>query len=95
MRELYQERRDALIGGLSSLGWRIKPPRATFYVWAAVPPGYNSRELCAWLLEKAGIVTTPGNGFGPNGEGYFRMALTVSKERIEEAVKRIAELHDK
>ena len=86
---IYRERRDTLIDGLNSIGWDIPKPKATFYVWAQVPPGYTSSELCTTLLNKAGIVTTPGNGFGQNGEGYFRMALTVKKERLREAVNRI------
>lgn len=87
--EIYRERRDTLIDGLQSLGWKIPRPKATFYVWVPVPPGYTSAELTTTLLEKAGIVTTPGNGFGKNGEGFIRMALTVDKERIAEAVDRI------
>ena len=87
--EIYRERRDTLIDGLQSLGWNVPRPKATFYVWVPVPPGYTSAELTATLLEEAGIVTTPGNGFGKNGEGFIRMALTVDKERLAEAVDRI------
>ncbi len=86
---VYAERRDTLIDGLNSIGWHVPKPKATFYVWTPAPPGYTSSELSFTLLEKAGIVTTPGIGFGPNGEGYVRMALTVAKERLVEAVERI------
>ncbi len=86
---VYEERRDTLIDGLQSLGWQVARPKATFYVWIPAPPGYTSSELATTLLEKAGIVATPGNGFGKNGEGFIRMALTVDKERLVEAVKRI------
>jgi LL-diaminopimelate aminotransferase len=86
---VYVERRDVLVDGLDSIGWHVPKPKATFYVWVPVPPGYTSSELSTMLLEKAGIVTTPGIGFGRNGEGYVRMALTVSKERLAEAVERI------
>ncbi|NQT95350.1 MAG: LL-diaminopimelate aminotransferase [Candidatus Omnitrophica bacterium] len=90
---MYQKRRDVLVDGLNGLGWKIDKPKATFYVWIPVPPGYTSNELTKSLLEKADIVTTPGIGFGPNGEGYIRMALTVSEERLKEAVDRIKRLH--
>jgi LL-diaminopimelate aminotransferase len=86
---IHAERRDILVDGLNSLGWHVPKPKATFYVWAPVPPGYTSSELCTTLLKQAGIVTTPGIGFGKNGEGYFRMALTVTKERLVEALERI------
>ena len=90
MREIYTERRDILVAGLKKLGINVEPPKATFYVWFEAPAGYDSSSFAALLLEKAGIVATPGNGFGDPGEGYVRMALTVSKERLQEAVERIA-----
>jgi LL-diaminopimelate aminotransferase len=86
---VYAERRDVLVDGLNRIGWLVRKPQATFYVWVPVPPGYTSAELCKTLLEEAAIVTTPGNGFGQNGEGFIRMALTVGKERLAEAVERI------
>jgi LL-diaminopimelate aminotransferase len=92
MRHLYEERRDVVMKGLSELGIKADPPMATFYVWAEVPEGYSSTSFVAHLLEKAGIVTTPGNGFGDPGEGYFRIALTVSKERLQEAIDRIKKI---
>lgn len=95
LNNIYQRRRDILVEGLNGLGWKVAKPKATFYVWAPVPPGYTSNELSKMLLEKADIVTTPGVGFGPNGEGYIRMALTVSEDRLKEAVDRIKRLHKK
>ena len=86
---LYQERRDALCEGLKALGWRVASPRATFYLWVKVPQGNDSRAFASLLLEKCDIVVTPGVGFGQHGEGYIRFSLTVSKERIAEAVERI------
>lgn len=86
---IYKERRDALVNGLNSLGWRVSRPKATFYVWAKALPGYNSTNLAKALLEKADIIVTPGVGFGKYGEGYIRMALTVPKERIKVAIQRI------
>ena len=90
---MYQRRRDILVDGLNSIGWKVKKPKATFYVWIPVPPGDTSNELTKSLLEKADIVTTPGVGFGPNGEGYIRVTLTVPEERLQEAVDRIKRLH--
>ena len=92
MQKIYQDRRDALIGGLQQIGLHPEPPKATFYVWCPIPAAFKSKEFTALLLREAGIVTTPGSGFGEPGEGYVRMALTVSKERIEEAVSRMRKL---
>ena len=86
---IYAERRDVIIDGLQSLGWKVPRPKATFYVWIPVPPGYTSSELTTTLLKEAGIVTTPGIGFGQSGEGFIRMALTVDKVRLAEAIERI------
>jgi len=93
MRDLYQDRRDYLINGLRGFGWKITPPKAAFYVWAKIPKGFSSSmETAKAFLDKADIVVTPGNGFGENGEGYIRMALTVSRDRINEAVTRISKI---
>ncbi|MCK8601310.1 LL-diaminopimelate aminotransferase [Desulfoferrobacter suflitae] len=92
MQKTYQERRDVLIAGLRRAGIEAQSPKATFYVWCPVPAGYSSKEFSSLLLKEAGIVTTPGSGFGEPGEGYIRLALTVSRERIEEAVERIRKL---
>jgi LL-diaminopimelate aminotransferase len=88
-RLIYQGRRDRLVKGLTDLGWEVDPPQASFYVWIPVPRGYSSTEFTAALLDRTGIVVTPGNGFGQHGEGFFRVALTVPEARIEEAVERI------
>lgn len=90
--KIYQERRDVFVDGLNSLGWNVSKPKATFYVWIPVPGNYSSAELTMILLENAGIVTTPGNGFGPSGEGFIRAALTVPTDRIKEALGRIENL---
>jgi len=89
IRRTYQERRDLLLPGLRALGLDPVTPAATFYVWIPVPEGYTSASFCTHLLTKAGIVTTPGNGFGKSGEGYVRIALTKDKERIREALDRM------
>ncbi len=92
LRAIYQERRDVLVAGLRNLGLEFDTPSATFYVWIEAPKGYTSASFTAHLLEKAGIVTTPGNGFGAPGEGYIRMALTTTKERLAEAVDRLKQI---
>jgi LL-diaminopimelate aminotransferase len=92
MQKIYQDRRDALVKGLREIGLDPEKPKATFYVWCPIPAGYTSKAFTTLLLREAGIVTTPGSGFGEPGEGYVRMALTVGKERIEEAVGRIRRL---
>lgn len=90
--KIYEERRNVLVDGMKSLGWNVRSPRATFYVWAPVPPGYTSPEIAMKFLQDTGIVVTPGNGFGKNGEGYFRMAITVPKERIQQALDRVKKM---
>ena len=90
MNKIYRERRDALLSGLMELGLDVKPPKATFYVWAHV--NGKASDFSTMLLEKAGIVATPGNGFGEYGEGYVRFALTQPVERINEAVERMRKL---
>lgn len=86
---IYQERRDTLVCGLQRLGLKPENPQATFYVWFQTPEGYNSTQFTAHLLKEAGIMTTPGVGFGEYGEGYVRMALTVDVARINEALDRL------
>jgi len=85
----YASRRDILVDGLLNLGFSVERPKATFYLWIEVPKGYSSEETASRLLTEAGIVVTPGNGFGAAGEGYIRIALTVSKERLKEVIERI------
>ena len=89
LRTIYQERRDVLVRGLRSLGLTFAPPSAAFYVWVEVPEGFTSTSFTAHLLEHAGIVTTPGNGFGASGEGYVRMTITTPQARLAEAVDRM------
>jgi len=91
-RELYRRRRDVLCEGLGRLGFELTPPAATFYVWAACPPGVDSMAFARRCLLEADVVFIPGVGFGEPGEGYFRAALTVEAERLGEAVDRLARL---
>jgi LL-diaminopimelate aminotransferase len=92
MNKIYTERRNVLLKGLRELGLDVKPPKATFYVWAPVPEGYDSMGFSKLLLENAGIVATPGVGFGQYGEGYIRFALTQTVPRMNEAVERMSKL---
>jgi len=89
IRSVYQERRDVLLPGLKRLGLDVEPLRGGFCAWITVPKGFTSAAFTAHLLEKAGIVTTPGNGFGEAGEGYIRMTLCTPKERLLETVSRM------
>ncbi len=87
---VYQRRRDVLVRGLRAIGLTVDVPRATFYVWPRVPAGYDSAGFVSTLIERAGIVCTPGNGFGKQGEGYVRFALTAETKRLREAISRLS-----
>lgn len=92
--ELYKRRRDILCDGLNALGWHVRKPDATLYVWTRVPAGHTAMSFAKLLLEEAGVLVIPGVGYGEYGEGYVRMSLTVmgdkNGERLQEAVDRIA-----
>jgi LL-diaminopimelate aminotransferase len=92
VRSVYASRRKILVGGLKKAGFEVFPSRAAFYVWIKVPKGQTSAGFCSLLLDKAGIVATPGNGFGAAGEGYFRLTLTAPEDRLKLAVKRLTAL---
>jgi LL-diaminopimelate aminotransferase len=89
IRERFQRRRDLFVEGLTRIGFSIQKPKATFYTWGETPVTVTSRDFAKRLLEEAGVVVTPGIGFGKHGEGYFRAALTVSEARLEETIERI------
>jgi LL-diaminopimelate aminotransferase len=86
---VYQRRRDRLAAALTKIGLRVRPPRASLYLWARLPEGQTSVEFATRLLDETGVVVTPGVGYGPSGEGYVRLSLTVPDERLEEAVRRL------
>ncbi|MED5051530.1 LL-diaminopimelate aminotransferase [Anoxybacillus rupiensis] len=88
-RNIYQSRRDLLIESLSSIGWEIERPKASMFVWAEIPDGWTSLEFVYALMDRAHVVVTPGHAFGPNGEGFVRIALVQDEERLAEAVSRI------
>jgi LL-diaminopimelate aminotransferase len=89
MSAVYERRRDLVAEGLAAIGLAIEPPRATPYVWVRVPEGHTSESFAELVLEKAGVVVSPGPAYGPSGEGYFRLSLTVPDEQLEKAVSRI------
>jgi LL-diaminopimelate aminotransferase len=87
---IYQKRRDRVVQALNKLSIAARPPRASLYVWARVPSGYTSMEFADDLLEQVGIVVTPGTGYGPNGEGYIRLSLTISDKMLDRGLERLA-----
>jgi LL-diaminopimelate aminotransferase len=89
MCEIYRGRRDLLAEALVSVGMQVPKPRATVYMWVPVPSGYTSASFCEHVLDQAGVVVTPGRGYGPAGEGFVRLSLTTPDDRIAEAVERI------
>lgn len=93
IREMYRKRRDAFVGGLRGLGWEVPSPRAAFYVWFDVPEkGLGSMAFADRVLDRAGVIMLPGVGFGAQAEGFMRVALTVTEERLKEAVQRLKKL---
>jgi LL-diaminopimelate aminotransferase len=93
MNELYRRRRDLVCDALRAIGVDVTPPHSTIYVWAPVPRGFASSEAyCEHVLERTGVVLTPGAVYGPAGEGWFRIALTTPDERLLEAVQRLGAL---
>lgn len=89
IKKIYARRRDIMVKGLRDSTLKVDPPRATFYLWVPVPHPYKSADLATRLLTEAGVVVTPGNGFGYPGEGYIRLALTQDESRLLEATERI------
>ncbi len=88
----YQQRRDLLIEGLAKAGWKIAKPSASLYIWTRIPTQESSIVFAKRVLEQSHVVITPGVGFGPSGEGYIRMSLTIPTERLQEAVDRLSKV---
>ena len=82
-------RRDVHADLSQGAHYEVTPPRGTIYVWAPVPEGHDSASFCELVLEESGVVVSPGASYGPNGEGFFRISLTVPDERLTEAVGRL------
>ncbi len=91
---LYQRRRDLVVDMLNSIGIEAKPPKASLYVWAKIPKGYNSVEFAADLLNQVGVVVTPGIGYGQSGEGYVRLSLTIPDAGLVKGLSRLAGWRD-
>jgi LL-diaminopimelate aminotransferase len=89
MSEIYRRRRDLVAEALAAIGLPVEPPKATPYFWVRVPEGYTSTSFTELVLEQAGVVVSPGPAYGPSGEGFFRISLTVPDDELEEAVRRI------
>ena len=89
LNSIYQKRRDMVFDTLTAVGVKAQKPKATFYMWCRVPDGYTSAGFATLMLEKAGVIVTPGAAYGSYGEGYFRISLTVPDARLAEAMDRI------
>ncbi len=92
MRKIYRKRRQLVTQGLKKMGWDVACAEAAFYIWVAVPKGQTSKTFSMKALEEAGVVITPGNGFGDGGEGYVRFALTRDDKRLQEALQRLSKI---
>ncbi len=91
-RGIYQARRDALCDGLGRIGWEVDKPRGTMFVWAPIPEPYqemSSLEFASMLVREAEVATSPGEGFGPGGDGFVRFALIENEKRIAQAVRNL------
>ena len=87
---MFTERRDVVVDALKQMGIRLEKPKATFYVWASVPEGItNSKDWCLRVLNEIAVWMIPGSMYGAHGEGFFRIALTHSVERLREAMERL------
>ena len=89
MTAIYERRRDLVVDALREIGVQVESPKGTIYVWAPVPEGHTSASYCELVLEESGVVVSPGASYGPNGEGFFRISLTVPDERLSEAMERL------
>lgn len=89
MGRIYRRRRDLVVDTLTEAGFSVNRPLGTIYVWVPVPKGFTSASFTNHVLDKVGVVLSPGNAYGPSGEGYFRISLTVNDDRLKEALERI------
>ncbi|AHB13407.1 LL-diaminopimelate aminotransferase [Dehalococcoides mccartyi] len=87
---VYQRRRDRLVKALHNIGMEVTAPKASLYIWAPVPEGYTSASFATELLDKTGVVVTPGTGYGTAGEGYIRLSLTVPDEQLEKGITKLS-----
>jgi len=89
---IYQRRRDLVVEQLNQMGWNLAKPKGSIYVWIPVPANYTSQSFASYVLERTGVVLSPGNAYGPSGEGYVRISLTVDDARLQEALERIRKI---
>jgi LL-diaminopimelate aminotransferase len=87
---IYKRRRDKVVAALNDIGLEAKTPKATLYIWTRVPDGYSSGEFAEKMLEERDVVVTPGASYGPSGEGYIRLSLTIPDDQIDEGIRRIS-----
>jgi LL-diaminopimelate aminotransferase len=93
MNEVYQRRRDLVCDALTQAGLEVTPPKGTIYIWVPVPTEFSSSaQYCAHVLDRTGVVISPGAAYGPSGEGFFRISLTTPEDRLREAVERLRAL---
>lgn len=90
--EIYYKRMKKMVDALGTIGIDVELPKGSFFIWAPVPNGYSSAAFAEKVLIETGVIITPGNLFGPSGEGFFRLSMSVSNDRLDEAIKRIANL---
>ena len=88
--DIYQSRRDRVVETLVGMGLEVIPPKASLFVWAKIPDRYTSAEFAELLLEEKDVVVTAGNGYGPSGEGYIRLSLTITEEDLVEGLSRLS-----
>jgi LL-diaminopimelate aminotransferase len=90
--EVYRKRRDKVVSVLNKIGVPAVAPKGALYIWTPIPEGYTSAEFAQKLLDEVNVVVTPGNGYGPGGEGYIRLSLTIPDDQIDEGLRRLAQL---
>jgi LL-diaminopimelate aminotransferase len=88
--EVYRKRRDKVVGVLQEIGVPATAPKGALYIWTPVPDGFTSAEFAQKLLDEVNVVVTPGNGYGPGGEGYIRLSLTIADDQIDEGLRRLS-----
>ncbi len=88
--EVYRRRRDRVVVALNEIGLEAATPLATLYIWTRIPEGYTSGEFAEKMLEERDVVVTPGSSYGPSGEGYIRLSLTIPDDQIDEGIRRIS-----
>ena len=91
---IYQRRRDLVIEVLNNMGLKAQTPKASLYIWARVPKGYSSMDFTTDLLERVGVVVTPGIGYGKNGEGYIRLSLTIPDASLVRGLSKLSNWRD-